>query len=84
MEILSWQISDRRIGLTTVGEYTISTVKLPANHGFDDMPLWYETMIFLPNSTHDIYMERYATEAEAIQGHVYAIGHAKSLLKETE
>lgn len=48
------------------------------------MPLWYETMIFLPNSTHDIYMERYATEAEAIQGHVYAIGHAKSLLKETE
>lgn len=70
-----------RVGLTIVGEYTVSTVKLRNNHGWDTMPLWYETMIFPKESMSEVYMERYATEEEAVKGHVYAIGHATSLQK---
>jgi hypothetical protein len=79
-----WSTRHHRVGLDTVGKYTISTVKLPVMHGFDTMPLWYETMIFQDDDMRDIYMERYATEAEAIDGHLSAVQYAEQLHKESK
>jgi hypothetical protein len=78
-EISDWNSRHYRVGLDTAGRYTISTVKLPFDHGLDTKPLWYETMIFKDEDMTDIYMERYATETEAIDGHIMALEHAKSL-----
>lgn len=71
-----WSTRHKRVGLDTVGQYTISTVKLPLNHGFDSMPLWYETMIFKGEDMSGIYMERYETEEQAIEGHLLAVKEA--------
>jgi hypothetical protein len=53
-------------------------------YGFDTMPLWYETMIFKDENMADIYMERYATEAEAVEGHKSAVQYAEQLHKENK
>ena len=64
------------------GGYWISTVFLGLDHSWNGPPLWFETMIFEPGTgeicpitgrvnTHgnDIFMDRYSTLKEALQGH---------------
>lgn len=58
---------DRRVGLTQVGKYRISTVFLNLDHGFGGQPKWFETCIFGPNDS-DV-VERYETWEEAEVGH---------------
>jgi len=53
-------------------EYCVSTVALQINHGFDGVDAWYETMIFHASDgeiSDYLYCRRYATKAEAKQGH---------------
>ena len=66
--------NDRTIALDKNGEFVISTVKLMFDHGFGGVPLWYETMVFNSNSSmSDLYMDRYATKEEALEGHKKAV-----------
>ena len=59
--------------------YFVSTVWLGLNHQWGDgPPLIFETMIFGADGATD-YQERYATEADAIQGHQRAVEFAKGL-----
>lgn len=76
---------------TTVNNYEVSTVLIgyDANLGFNDgPPIIFETMIFdtAPDDEDtrwdDVYMDRYATEQEARDGHARAIEHAKGLPNE--
>jgi len=58
---------------------TVSTVFLELNHGTDEKPLWYETMIF-PN-TRNVECEqvwRYETREEAERGHDRIVGLLES------
>lgn len=82
-DMTSWNTRHQRVGLDEVGKYTVSTVKLPMDHGWGKVPLWYETMIFGPKDYEDLYMERYTTEEEALAGHLRAVEHAKQLDQET-
>lgn len=58
-----------------INNILVSTVKLPINHGTEDEPLWYETMLFPVDEYDEVTdwmerdMARYATEEEAIEGH---------------
>jgi len=66
-----------------VGGNEVSTVWLGINHNFSDdgAPVIFETMVF-PNEDWDgdeLYMNRYSTEAEALEGHKEAIEVAKTL-----
>lgn len=56
---------------TTLSNKTlISTVWLGLDHNvFGPKPLIFETMVFSPDDHGDHDMERYSTEAEAIEGH---------------
>lgn len=60
----------------------VSTVWLGLDHSYgeSDAPLIFETMIF-PNEEDysDLFMERYSTEEEAIEGHARAIEMAGTL-----
>lgn len=66
-----------RVALTYVGPYEVSTVWLGFDHRFGRGPLAiFETMVFAADEIADErgrrwdhYMERYATEAEAVVGH---------------
>ena len=51
------------------GDFQISTVKLPIDHGYGGKPLWYETMIFKEGDWSDLYCDRYETKEEAVAGH---------------
>ena len=74
----------RRIGYDEVGNYRVSTVELPSDHGFGGTPLWFETMIFPMENYIEEYCERYTTEEEAIAGHAVAIEHALTLGRNDE
>ena len=55
----------------------MSTVDLELNHGFwENENLWYETMVFPEDALE--YSERYATRAEAMEGHKRAVGWVRS------
>ena len=80
---------DTRFDLkTTVDNYLVSTVDLGINHSFDDIPLYYETMIFKIKDGEvdftDVYCERYTTEEEAREGHQRAIIYVKDELEREE
>lgn len=79
-DMLTWSkwfedIDNRRIGYDEFEGGYISTVCLGMNHRFTEMPLWFETMIF--GGEHDQYLERYATLAEAQEGHKRAVQMVK-------
>lgn len=59
----------------TIGEFFVSTVWLGIEHGDDEQgrPLIFETMVF-PDER---FVDRYATESEALAGHLRAIEMAK-------
>lgn len=66
----------KRVALTTVGPYAVSTVWLGADHSFGTggPPLIFETMVFATEGgtadlSHDLDCRRYATEDEARRGH---------------
>lgn len=60
----------KRIGATTLPDgKRVSTVWLGLNYGFGGTPLYFETMVFPPDSMGALDCERYATEAEARAGH---------------
>lgn len=65
------KVSDyARIGLDRVGAAEVSTVWLGLDHAFiRSRPIIFETMIFDPSAEWDQDCTRYATEAEAIEGH---------------
>lgn len=61
---------------TKVNGYLVSTVDLGLDHNFGvGEPLYYETMVFeldedeYIKTFEDLYMERYATEEQAKEGH---------------
>lgn len=76
-DLLTWakwhEGADRQICKTEAEDGTlVSTVFLGLNHAFHDgPPLLFETMIF--GGAHDLYQDRYATKAEAIEGHERAV-----------
>lgn len=58
----------------------VSTVFLGLDHGFDGVPLFFETMVFEVAGTklgHDIYCDRYSTYDEAKEGHQQMLYKAK-------
>ena len=70
--------SSRRVGLTVVDGYIVSTVFLGINHRLttvdgDGPPIVFETMIFKGDSNTDLYMDRYCTWDEAVKGHEVAV-----------
>jgi len=74
---------DRVVASTSVSIYPkvgVSTVFLVIDHGFDDGPpvLW-ETMIF--GGVLDGACERYASEADAREGHARLVAEAERVLE---
>lgn len=71
----------RRIGLTKVGKYEISTVFLGIDHNFRGQgePILFETMVFEPPSYSDIDMDRCSTYLEAEKMHVEFVEKYKKL-----
>ena len=64
---------DLHVADDRVGELRVSTVFLGVDHGIGPAPMIYETMIFIDDDMSDIYMERYSTREEAIEGHKRAL-----------
>lgn len=73
----------RRVGLTEIGPYTVSTVWLGLDHSFGrGPPVIFETMVFTTSAwkadrteeDHELLLEidarRYSTLTEAMDGHV--------------
>jgi hypothetical protein len=72
--VLTWarwfeKENNRRVDLTETAKGVVSTVFLGI--GVDDPPLLWETMVF--GGEHNEYQERYATYAEALEGHARAV-----------
>jgi hypothetical protein len=63
--------NDRRVALTQVGPYRVSTVFLGLDHRFfgDGPPLLFETMSFGPDDN-EVSQLRWSTWAEAELGHM--------------
>ena len=67
--------TERRVAEDSVdnskGEFWVSTVWLGLDHnwGFEGPPLIFETMVFSKDEADGLYMERYATEEQAVEGH---------------
>ena len=70
---------ERIVKQDNIGKYLVSTVKLPVNHGYGTVELWYETMIFPKDEWSELYTDRYTTEEEAIVGHAQAIALAQTM-----
>jgi hypothetical protein len=71
----------KRIDETQVGDLWVSTIWLGLDHGFgfhSGSPTIFETMVFGPGSWSELYCQRYATEAEARDGHRSAVLVAKA------
>ena len=63
---------DRHVGNDFIEGYHVSTVWLGLDHSyFSGPPLLFETMVF--KDLEDIYMDRYTTWDEAVEGHKKAI-----------
>ena len=66
----------RQVALTERDDVMVSTVLLTIDHNWtgNGPPIIFETMIF--GGEHDQYQERYATKAEAEEGHDRAVSLA--------
>jgi hypothetical protein len=75
-------VTERRIGRTIVGDFTVSTVWLHGiDHGYDGRaPIIFETMVF--NSRDDgLYneeLDRYSTEEQAMRGHLPVVDRLRA------
>lgn len=56
----------RRVARDVIADVEVSTVFLGIDHGWDGIPLWFETMTFGPVGEH---CWRYTTWDEAERGH---------------
>ncbi len=65
----------RHVGDDMIGEYHVSTLWLGLDHNYygGGPPLLFETMVFHGDHLGDIYMDRYTTWDEAVEGHKKAI-----------
>ena len=76
-DLMGWgewfeNFDNRRIAETTIGDAWVSTVFLGIDHNFggEGPPLLFETMVFFDREDlRDEIMMRYATYAEAREGH---------------
>lgn len=72
-DLMTWarwfQNADRSVAQTAAGGVRVSTVFLGIDHSFirGQRPILYETMVFGGEQSGE--QERYATRAEAIDGH---------------
>lgn len=91
-ELLEGGEGIRRVALTEVGPYVVSTVWLGLDHGYGKghAPLIFETMVFpgegwndptTPSPAFD-YQDRYGTEAQARQGHAEVVTLIMATLSE--
>jgi hypothetical protein len=65
----------RRVGLTKIGPYVVSTVFLCIDHGYK-RPAFFETMIWSEKTAEHkfaSFQERYETFEEALKGHGVAV-----------
>jgi hypothetical protein len=72
----------RSLNKTTVGELRISTVWLGVDHNqIGDIPLIFETMVFLDASLLDVvYTRRYTTKEQAVAGHAEVVELVRALV----
>lgn len=64
----------RHVGDDMIKGYHVSTVWLGLDHQyFNGPPLIFETMVFHGDTCGDIYMDRYTTWEQAVEGHKRAI-----------
>lgn len=75
-DLMKWgkwlQTAKRHVADDEANDVRVSTVFLGLDHSFGQgPPILYETMIF--GGEHDGYQDRYATRAEAIEGHKKAL-----------
>jgi hypothetical protein len=64
----AWEYENRKVALTEVGAYRVSTVFLVIDHGWGSkVPLLFETMVFGGDT--EFEMARYSTWEQAMQGH---------------
>lgn len=76
---------DRHVGFTEIGDWAVSTVWLGVNYNFGlGPPIIFETMVFADGEWSDLYMERYATEAEAKVGHELAVARVQAILADVD
>lgn len=83
-DLIEWakwfEMADRHIARTHVGDVTISTIFLGLDHSFmvdNVQPILFETMIF--GGLHDDYQTRYATYEQAEAGHAKAVKKVRRL-----
>ena len=70
----------KHVGYNLVDGHRVSTVWLGINHNWAEFgkPLVFETMVFEDDKTgQEIYMDRYSTWDEAVEGHQKAIQWVK-------
>ncbi len=78
-ELIEWATQlehmDNHVACEVVLCKTVSTIWLGLDHGFrEERPLVFETMVFSEyDSGTDIYMDRYSTWDEAVEGHQKAV-----------
>jgi hypothetical protein len=75
-DVITWtnwfeDIENRRVALTAIGDYEVSTVFLGIAHGYDEKerPILFESMLFNLGSRKDLDCSRYATWDDAMLGH---------------
>ena len=84
---LKWMTAhDWRVAYDIAGDLQVSTVFLGIHHGlghiFDTVcgpPIVFETMIFQEDNMDELYMKRYSTLNEAVEGHKTALAIAEEL-----
>lgn len=69
---------------TKCGPYLISTIFLVIDHGFDGVPIHFETIIFCDDQDDPLanFQERYKTYEEAILGHEKLVEKCAEACKE--
>lgn len=74
--------SERRIALTDVGPYRVSTVFLALDHNFGGggQPVLWETMVFAQDGFEaPDFSRRYSSREDALQGHDDVVNEVKNL-----
>jgi len=94
-DLLTWakwfenSMEQRRVALTKIGKYTVSTVFLGVDYNFTDSrkPILFETMVFNEESREcgedfDMGIDRYNTRKEALAGHEKIVEEVKKKQKD--
>lgn len=79
-EYFEWQKAEgkevKRVDSTHVGDIWVSTVFLGLDHGYNGIPVLFETMVF--GGDYDLSCDRYHTWAEAEAGHAEWVERIKT------